>query len=214
MTSSYGKAGVILALSLSALTACSEDGPEPRVAAPSLETTSAATTPVTSSSAAAPSPSASAAPTSSPTRARPSSQKVVLFGNDLGPAKIGDPFPAAVKALSAVLGEPGPETDDASCIRGDRGVDFGDFHVTSENGKLAGWSSESTTLATPSGIRVGTTVATLRRVYGSDLALTKPPGAESLPEFSVRGSVVQGIVDGFSPDDKVSSLFTSACSQP
>lgn len=213
MTSSFAKPVAALALALAALTACSSDGPAPSEAAPPLEATAATSTaPATSAAPSTPAPVA----TTSPASAKPLASEIVLFGNDLGPAKIGDPFDDAVAALTTVLGPPDPEIDTVTCIRGDRQVTWGDFTVTSEDGKLSGWLSSSTSLATPSGIRVGTTVATLRRVYGSKLAITKPPGAESVTEFSAQGSVVAGSLDGdgTSDSDTVDALYTAACGQP
>lgn len=198
---------VTAAVALSVLTACSDD-PDPSQAAPQVAITTSTPTTATASVSASPNP------TTSPAQAEPSSTKVVLFGDDLGPAKVGNPFRQAVAALSLVLGKPTADpTEDVACAHADQEVTWrGDFRIAELDGKVAGWFSTSKALSSPSGVHVGTTVARLKRVYGAKLNIIPIEG--SAVEFNVDGVSFAGALESKKDTARVTALYNGVCGSP
>jgi len=221
---------------LAGLAACSDDAPRQGLPArstgtpvPGLSPTptptpspSATTSPTASPSpSAAPSGSASAIPgtTPPPPGAGPPpagapASPLELRGDDLGVTRVGAPFREAVTAVTGVLGEAeGDPASDVSCVSADAEVTWGTFRLASSGGQVAGWVSTSTTLQTPSGVRVGTTLADLQRVYGERLR-TYPASPDAGVTFDVQGVALGGSLSGDGPAAVVAGLFNGACSPP
>jgi hypothetical protein len=196
---------VCAALVGSLLAGCGADG---RSAAPVAPTASVFEAPVS----AAP---VSEAPT--PTPAAPdqgSKGGVVLGGEDLGVTRLGQPFREAVAAVSEVLGEPDADpAETVSCIEADVEVRWGDLVLASQDDRLAGWASRSTTLQTPSGVTVGTPLPELDRVHGSSLERF-PANPDNPPTFSVDGVDLSGELSSEQDDATVTRLFSSFCAGP
>lgn len=128
--------------------------------------------------------------------------------------EVGAPFRAAVAAITSALGPPiADPTEDTACVGADGEVDWKGFRLASSDGKVSGWSSERPDLTTPSGVTVGTTVATLRRVYGDRLEVF-PANPDAGVTFGVQGVAVSGGLSGSSASDQVEFLFNGTCSPP
>jgi hypothetical protein len=138
----------------------------------------------------------------------------VLGGEELGVTRLGEPFRAAVAAVSTVLGDPDEDpAETVSCIEAETEVRWGDFVLAAQDGRLAGWSSGSPTLQTPSGVTVGTPLTELDRVYGSSLDRF-PANPDNPPTFAVAGVDVLGSLSSAEDDASVTRLFTSFCAGP
>jgi len=126
---------------------------------------------------------------------------------------LGVPFLDAVAAVTAVLGEPtGNPADGVFCIGSLVEVTWEGFRLAEgEGGVAAGWASSSRTLQTPSGVTIGTGLATLERVYGAGLLLAAPHNDNTRRTFEVQGADVFG---GLGDDDTVDSLYNGFCSGP
>ena len=183
------------AVLLAALTACSDDGPPARSAAPSVAGPTTGGPP----SASPATPGASSAP-ATPT--------VALQGAGLGVTRVGVPFREAVEALSGPLGPPtGDPAGDTGCVSAASEVDWGEFRVGELDSVLAGWVSTGPSLTTPSGVRVGTDRPTLERVYGDRLTVL-PASPDAGPVFTIEG------VELDAEQGRVVSLFNGVCSPP
>jgi len=182
-----------------------EDPPSPSAASPAPSPPSS------------PSPSAGTVAPATPSAAvslAPAGDQVVLGGVELGVTRLGEPFREAVRDLNAVLGQPDADPSEAvTCIPSETEVRWGEFVVAAEKGRLAGWSSASPTLRTPSGVTVGTTSAELDRIYGPDLQRF-PANPDNPPTFAVQGVDVFGSLSSEGADARVSSLFSGFCSGP
>jgi hypothetical protein len=156
------------------------------------------------------------------TAAGGSTSTVVLGGNSLGATSLGTSADQAVASMKKALGVPSRDLKDpgATCPGPDRLVSWGRFSLYFTGGKLSGWGYDSKPagppqLATPSGITVGSTVATLRRVYGAKLELH---GAESPFPAGFRmpaGSAdLTGTLTGTTDADTTTSLaFGVSCGE-
>ncbi len=180
--------------------------------------TTIGTGPVTTEASTAPVPSTTVPERSVPVSTPPSTSKpkpadLRLGGDDLGVTRVGAPSKEAVAAVTAALGRPlaDPATDSA-CIGAQGETAWAGFRLGMTGGKLSGWRSTSTSLSTPAGATVGTTLAALRTAYGA--AFTLRPGAEpdEAPVFLVKGTNLGGTLTGPEPTGTVTSLFSGTCS--
>ncbi len=175
-------------------------------------TPQAAPSPAPSRPPAASSPAAPSAPPA--TSARPEAT-LQLSGDDLGVTAVGRPRAEAVAAVRAVLGA--PRADPATtvdCVEAAEEVEWAQFRLAFDGaGQVSGWSSRSTELATPSGVRVGTTVARLQQVYGDRLQLFTSEGGSG-GGYQVEGVDMLGQLEGTQPGDRVVSLRNGACTGP
>ncbi len=99
------------------------------------------------------------------------------------------------------------------CIGSDRTTQWGEFRVVSKDGKLSGWTISNDRLETPSGVTVGTDVATLKRVYGERLERFGP-NSDNGPTFAVPGVDVFGDLSSTEAGATVTSLYTGSCAGP
>lgn len=182
-------------------------------AAPASATPLTSPAPATSPTSTPPAPTDSpAAPTSPPTQG--SKGGVVLGGEDLGVTRLGEPFREAVEAVSTVLGEPDADPAEVvSCIEAETEVRWGELVLAAQDDRLAGWSSRSRTLQTPSGVTVGTPLSEVERVYGSSLELFEA-NPDNPPTFGVDAVDVLGSLSSADDDASVTRLFTSFCAGP
>ncbi len=191
------------------LAACTGSSPPlPDVAVPS------AASPSGSSPAPAPGP-ADPAPTgpASPTPAGGEGGGLVLGGSNLGVTMLGTAFPKAVAAVTSVLGAP---TEDpaagVACLQSSREVQWEGFRLAEgDGGVAAGWRASSTTLQTPSGVTIGTDLATLERVYGAAVTISPPSTDSPNRTFQVEGADVLGELD---EAGQVRALYSSFCGGP
>jgi hypothetical protein len=155
-----------------------------------------------------------AATGSSTTAGGGAASAVVLSGSNLGPTALGTPADEAVSSMRKALGAPSRDLPDpgATCPGPERMVSWGRLSLYFTGGKLAGWGYASTPagppqLSTPSGITIGSTVATLRRVYGTQVkihAADSPfPAGFSVP---VSGGDLTGTLTGTGDSDTTTSL--------
>lgn len=179
-------------------------------------TTSASPTAVssptpTSSPSVKPVPTTSPRPTVAPTT--PASSALQLNGGDLGVTRLGEPYEQALDAITTVLGKGTAVSDRVYCIGSDRTTQWGAFRAVSKGGMLSGWTISSNRLEAPSGVKVGTDVATLERVYG-DRFQRFGPNPDNGPTFSVQGVDFLGGLSSTESDATVTSLYTASCSGP
>ena len=179
------------------------------------------TGPVTTVASTAPVPSTTASVGSStgvpalpdPSTPPPKPAQLRLGGDDLGVTRVGAPSKEAVAAVTASLGRPlaDPATDSA-CIGAQEETAWTGFRLGMTGGKVSGWRSTSTSLSTPAGATVGSTLAALRTACG--VAFTLRPAAEpgEAPVFLVKGTSLGGTLAGPDPTDAVTSLFSGTCS--
>ena len=126
--------------------------------------------------------------------------------------RVGASFRDAVAAVTDVLGRPsGDPASDTACIGAEDETTWGSFRLASSGGKVSGWLSTSTTLATPAGVTVGTALPGLRQAYGDGLQIRPPPEPGELPVFVVAGSGLGGTLTGQAPGDTVSTLRNGTC---
>jgi hypothetical protein len=140
---------------------------------------------------------------------------VVLSGSSLGPTKLGAPADEAVAAMRTALGPPTRDMKDpgAQCPGPDRLVRWGRLSLYFSGGSLAGWGYEAEPagppqLATPSGITVGSTVATIRRVYGDKV--TFAPGDDPYPatfRVPIGSSALTGTLTGTTDASTTTGLY-------
>ena len=154
-----------------------------------------------------------APPTASPTPAPAAA--LVLGGDDLGVTRVGAPDDDAVAAVSRVLGppvaDPAPAT---SCVgAGEREVEWRGFRLAVTDGRVSGWLSSDRRLRTPSGLRLGSTVADLRRVLG-DAVQVHEANPDSGPGFTVDGVALGGGLTGTGTDGAVTAFWSGACAPP
>jgi hypothetical protein len=173
--------------------------------------------PVASPSA-SPSTSASASPGASLAGSGPSpsptAKGLELRGDDLAATRIGDPKADAVAAVERHLGPGDTSPDAVSCVSGHSEVDWPDLRLSFDaDDRLNGWAVSTSRLATPSGVRVGTTVAELKRIYGDSLQLY-PTNPDHGLTYGVTGVDILGHLDGNSDDSRVTSLANGACTGP
>lgn len=197
--------------------------PTPSVSAdPSTTPTTSPSPTASSTPTATSSPSGDASPTtpsqtntsqkrSSPTVAPTSALQ--LNGSDLGVTKLGEPYDQAVSAITTVLGKGTAVTDRVYCIGSERTTQWGAFRAVSKGGKLSGWTISNNRLESPSGVKVGTDVAALERIYG-DRFQRFGPNPDNGPTFSVKGVDFLGGLSSTGSDATVTSLHTSSCSGP
>jgi hypothetical protein len=147
---------------------------------------------------------------------------VVLGGNSLGATSLGTPADQAVAAVKKALGTPSRDLKNpgATCPGPDRLVSWGRFSLYFTGDKLSGWGYDSKPagppqLATPSGITIGSTVATLRRVYGAKLEVH--PAESPFPasfRMPAGGSDLTGTLTGTADSDTATSLaFGVSCGE-
>ena len=204
------RSSTVLALTvgLAVLTGCGGDEPSasPGPSAPPV--------PSGAPSSATPTAAASApAPTESPAT-QGSKGGVVLGGADLGVTRFGEPFRESVAAVSEVLGEPDEDpADTVSCIEAETEVRWGDLVLAAQDDRLAGWSSRSSTLQTPSGVSVGTPLSEVVRLFGPSLDRF-PANPDNPATFAVQGVDVSGELSSEQDDASVTRLFSSLCAGP
>lgn len=134
-----------------------------------------------------------------------------LGGNDLGVTRVGAPFREAVAAVSGVLGPPtGDPAPDSSCVGAEDETAWGPFRLAASRGQVSGWTSTSRTLATPAGVTVGTTLATLRQAYGTRLDV-RLPNPDTGTIFVVTGADLGGGLSGQDASSTVTSLGNGTC---
>lgn len=190
------------------LSGCSEADPAPS-ALPSAASPSSPSPPSVPSPTEPPPPSAESSPPGAGAKGG-----VVLGGQDLGVTRLGMPMDEAVRAVSAVLGEPDEDPAEAvRCIASSREVRWDKVVLAADGDLLAGWSSRSTTVQTPSGVAVGTPVSTLEQLYGETLERI-PANPDNPLTFRVKGVDVRGSLSTAGRDAVVTSLFSSFCSGP
>ncbi len=117
-------------------------------------------------------------------------------------------------AISATLGRPTADPPpDSACIGAETETSWEGFRLASNGGRVSGWRSTSTTLATPAGAKAGTTVASLRQAYGASLEIRPAPEPDSLPVFVVPSARIGGSLTGSAPTDTVRSIFNGNCEE-
>ena len=197
-------ARALLALGVAlVLAGCGGDGGGS--AAPTAAATPASPAPVV------PEP-ASAAPTAEPGQG--SKGGVVLGGEDLGVTRLGAPFREAVAAVSEVLGQPDEDpSQTVSCIQATTEVRWGELVLAAQDDRLAGWSSQSQTVQTPSGVAVGTPLPEMVELYGPSLERF-PADPDNPPTFAVQGVDVRGDLSSAEDDASVTRLYSSFCAGP
>lgn len=160
--------------------------------------------PAAPSSTAAPAGPATTAPAAGPGGMR-------LDGDNLGVTRVGAPFRQAVAAVTAVLGRPtGDPAPDTSCLGAEDETAWASFRLASSGGRVSGWISTSTSLATPAGATVGTTLAALRQAYGPRVQVP-PPAPDSGTIFLIPEARLSGMLSGPAPTDTVTSLSNGTC---
>jgi hypothetical protein len=153
----------------------------------------------------------SATPTPSATRAAPILQ---LSGDDLGVTRIGAPKLQATAAVSKVLGRVDTSPGPTRCIGSSTEARWTDLTLSFDAaGKLNGWFVTTAKLSTPSGVRVGTTVAQLKRIYGDKLTFY-PANTENPPTYSVRQVQMVGYLSNATDSARVTSFANRACTGP
>ena len=179
----------------------------PTMADPSTQPSSVPIAP----GASAPTATTAPAPTPVPPTAGPAPVGLRLGGNDLGVTTVGAPIRDAVAAVARVLGPPAAyPAPDTACIGAQEEASWGSFRLGASGGRVSGWLSTSTSLATPAGVTVGTTLAALRQAYGDRLEV-RPPAPESDAVFLVGGTGLAGTLTGTSPSGSVKSFFNGTC---
>lgn len=161
-----------------------------------------------------PSPSVAPAPPATAAASPSPSRRLWLNGADLGVTRVGAPYQQAVAAISAVLGPPLYDPDPVThCVDAQREVGWANFHLAVTDGKVSGWASTDGRIATPSGVRVGTTVARLKQVYGERLRLL-PPQVDSGRLFDVTGVDQFGSLTDGTDSGTVLAFANGACTGP
>ena len=188
------------------LLAAGGDEPSRRAAGPAVSSDPSPSPSATPS----PSPSPSASPSPSPFPP----PRIELRGDDLAVTRVGDPREQAVPAVVAVLGPGDADPPSVSCVGSDTEVAWPDLRLGFDaQGRLNGWVAGTPRLQTPSGVRVGTAVRDLRRIYGDRLRLF-PPNPDGGHSFDVAEVDLVGFLDGDAPDSRVTALANGACTGP
>lgn len=160
-----------------------------------------------------PSPSRAASPaTGNPTPSRTTAEgRLELRGDDLGVTRVGAPKREAVAAVSSVLGVGDTSATARDCIDSYSSAAWKDLVLSFDrSGRLNGWQVDTPRVATPAGVRVGTTVATLRRVYGRQVTFF-PADSDNSPSYEVRGVDITGYLSSEAATGRVTSLVNGAC---
>lgn len=161
-------------------------------------------TPVTVSSAPV---SSSPTPTATP-------RQLELRGDDLGITRVGARKQEAVVAVSRALGRADTSAGAPDCIDSSSSAAWKDLVLSFDAaGRLNGWQVNTPRLATPSGVRVGTTVATLKRVYGRQITFF-PADPDNSPSYQVNGVAITGYLDSAADSGRVTALVNGACHGP
>lgn len=149
-----------------------------------------------------------------PSRPAPAGE-VELRGDDLAVTQVGAPRAQAVAAVTAALGAPSEDPSSLTrCPASMREVAWPELTLAfDEQDRLAGWTTQSPSLRTPSGVAVGTTVARLREVYGDRLQLF-PPNPDHGDTYGVEGVSMSGGLSGPADTDRVLSLSNGFCTGP
>lgn len=173
-----------------------------------------------SSSTSEPGSGTSSTGPSSPTTAGPGASSSIpkppgrleLGGDDLGVTRVGAPFREAVSAVAAVLGPPtGDPAPDSACIGAQEETSWAGFRLGRSGAKLSGWLITSPTLATPAGVKVGTTLSALRQAYGARLQVLPAPEPGDPATFVVAGAALGGTLTGSATTDTVTRLHNGTC---
>ena len=148
----------------------------------------------------------------------PAAAALVLSGDGIRAGGRTATFARATKAqaialVSAVLGKPIEAGSHGDCGQGDD-IGYakfrGAFELSFVKGKLSGWAQDSPALATDRGIRVGTTLAALRKAYPD---VEADPGDEANgglgPSFQ-RDPGPSGWLAGTKPTSRITGLFAGA----
>ena len=172
-------------------------------------TTTGAPGAATGPTSATPSP---AATTGAPATAPPPAPVLRLGGNDLGVTRVGAPFREGVAAISGSLGRPTADpAPDSACIGAQDETSWAGFRLASSDGKVSGWLSTGTNLATPAGVRVSSTIAALRQSHGAALQVRPAPEPDAVAVFVVTGAGLGGTLTGTAPTDTVTSISNGTC---
>ena len=141
--------------------------------------------------------------------------ELVLGGIDLGVTQIGAAREQAVAAVTAVLGPPSEDPSSVTrCVTSMSEVAWPQFTLAfDEADRLSGWTTQSPSLRTPSGVAVGTTVARLREVYGERLRLY-PPNPDHGDTYGIDDVSMVGALSGPGDTDRVQSLANGDCTGP
>jgi hypothetical protein len=160
------------------------------------------------------SPSPSGQPSSSPSTSPSATPRTIqLLGSSLGVTRIGAAKQEAIKAVAEVLGTPRRPTS-SFCIHALTEAHWPDLVLAfDDQERLSGWAAPTARLATPSGVRVGSTVATLKRVYGDRLTFY-PKNPDNPPSYEVRGVDMRGYLSGTADSDRVIGLINGSCAGP
>ena len=181
-------AAAVIALSLTALAACSPD------ASPSAES-SATSSPVVTPTPTAPSATPSATP-----EPEPEPEYVVLNAAGVGGIAMTTPNPRA--ALEALLGPAEQEWNDLECGPGDvDSLQWGALSVRTLEGALWGWDIQPKRGALPANVRVESNVTPYQPLTDA-LALpgaTAPSYMESVDKLYVEAGGVQYYGQGSDP---------------
>jgi len=165
----------------------------------------------TGPTSATPSPG-SPATTGAPATPPPPAPVLRLGGNDLGVTRVGAPFREGVAAISGSLGRPAADpAPDSACIGAQDETSWAGFRLASSDGKVSGWLSTGTNLATPAGVRVGSTIAALRQAHGAALQVRPAPEPDAVAVFVVTGAGLGGTLTGTTPTDTVTSISNGTC---
>ena len=120
---------------------------------------------------------------------------------------------SAIALVGNVLGKPTEVGSHGDCGQGEK-IGYarfrGDFELSFISGKLSGWTEDSPGLATGRKVRVGMTVAELRKAYPD---VTTDPGDEANgglgPSFEREGGPY-GWIDGVKASSRIIGLFAGA----
>jgi len=154
----------------------------------------------------------SPATTGAPATAAPPAPVLRLGGADLGVTRVGAPFRQGVAAISGSLGRPTADpAPDSACIGAQDETSWAGFRLASSDGKVSGWLSTGTNLATPAGVRVGSTIAALRQAHGAALQVRPAPEPDAVAVFVVTGAGLGGTLTGTAPADTVTSISNGTC---
>jgi len=144
---------------------------------------------------------------------------VVLNGTSFGPARIGDTAETAVAAVTKALGQPTRDKANPGqeCIGPERIVVWGRFTIAISSGQVLGWIYEDSpagppSLSTGAGITTGSTVAAVRKAYGSKATVHQADG--SFPAYFMvdqgAGGKLYGFLSSSADAGKVTTLYSGA----
>jgi len=137
---------------------------------------------------------------------------MTLGGDDLGVTQVGTSTREAVVAVTGALGRPlADPASDVACIGSEEETAWEGFRLASSGGRVSGWLSTSTALSTPAGASVGTTLGTLRQIYGAKLQLLPAAEPGDPAVFVVEGAGLSGTLTGPNDTDTVTSIVNGTC---